>query len=30
VSWTNKLASGEAVLGDDVQLVIKVELDKQA
>lgn len=30
VAWANKLASGEAVVGDDVQLTIKVELDKQA
>lgn len=30
VSWTNKLAGGEMVVGDDVTLVIKVELDKQA
>ena len=30
VNWSNKLASGEAVVGDDVQLVVKVELDKQA
>ena len=30
VAWDNKLASGEAVVGDDVQLTIKVELDKQA
>lgn len=30
VTWANKLASGEAVVGDDVQLTIKVELDKQA
>lgn len=30
VAWANKLASGEAVVGDEVQLTIKVELDKQA
>jgi polyisoprenoid-binding protein YceI len=30
VTWANKLASGEAVVGDEVQLTIKVELDKQA
>lgn len=30
VSWANKLAGGEMVVGDDVTLVIKVELDKQA
>jgi len=30
VSWSNKLAGGEAVVGDDIQLIIKVELDKQA
>jgi polyisoprenoid-binding protein YceI len=30
VSWTNKLASGEAVVGDEVQLIIKAELNKQA
>lgn len=30
VSWANKLAGGEMVVSDDVTLVIKVELDKQA
>ena len=30
VTWANKLASGEAVVGDDVTLVIKVEMDKAA
>jgi polyisoprenoid-binding protein YceI len=30
VAWANKLASGEAVVGDNVELTIKVELDKQA
>ena len=30
VSWANKMAGGEAVVGDEVTLVIKVELDKQA
>jgi hypothetical protein len=30
VSWANKLASGEMVVGDLVTLNIKVELDKQA
>lgn len=30
VSWANKLAGGEMVVGDEVTLVIKVELDKQA
>ncbi len=30
VSWANKLASGEMVVGDEVTLNIKVELDKQA
>lgn len=30
VSWSNKLAGGEAVVGDEIQLIIKVELDKQA
>jgi polyisoprenoid-binding protein YceI len=30
VSWANKLAGGEMVVGDDVTLMIKVELDKQA
>jgi len=29
VSWANKLAGGEMVVGDDVQLNIKIELDKQ-
>jgi len=28
VSWSNKLAGGEMVVGDDVSLVIKIELDK--
>lgn len=28
VTWANKLASGEAVVGDEVTLAIKVELDK--
>lgn len=28
VSWSNKLAGGEMVVGDDVTLVIKIELDK--
>jgi polyisoprenoid-binding protein YceI len=30
VSWSNKLAGGEMVVGDEVTLNIKVELDKQA
>jgi len=30
VSWSNKLAGGELVVGDEVTLNIKVELDKQA
>lgn len=30
VTWSNKLATGEAMVGDEVQLVIKIELDKQA
>ncbi len=30
VSWANKLAGGEMVVGDEVTLNIKVELDKQA
>ncbi len=29
VSWANKMAGGEMVVGDDVQLNIKIELDKQ-
>lgn len=29
VNWANKLASGEMVVGDDVSLNIKIELDKQ-
>lgn len=30
VSWSKSLAAGEAVVGDEIQLIIKVELDKQA
>lgn len=30
VTWSNKLASGELVVGDDVQIICKIELDKQA
>ena len=30
LTWANKTPGGEMVVGDDVQLVIKVELDKQA
>ncbi|GIV36089.1 MAG: polyisoprenoid-binding protein [Cyclobacteriaceae bacterium] len=30
VSWANKLAGGEMVVGDEVTLNIKVELDKRA
>lgn len=30
VNWSNKLAGGEMVVGDDVSLVIKIELDKAA
>lgn len=29
VNWANKLASGEMVVGDEVSLNIKIELDKQ-
>jgi polyisoprenoid-binding protein YceI len=29
LNWANKLASGEMVVGDDVSLNIKIELDKQ-
>ena len=29
VNWSNKLASGEMVVGDEVSLNIKIELDKQ-
>lgn len=29
VNWANKLAGGEMVVGDDVTLNIKIELDKQ-
>ena len=30
VTWSSKMAGGEMVVSDDVTLVIKVELDKQA
>lgn len=30
VTWANKLASGELVVSDEVELDIKIELDKQA
>ena len=29
LTWSNKLASGEMVVSDEVTLVIKVELDKK-
>lgn len=30
VSWANKLTSGELVVSNEVQLIIKIELDRQA
>lgn len=30
LTWSNKVASGELVVGDEVELLIKVELDKKA
>lgn len=30
VSWNNKLSGGELVVGDDVQIICKIELNKQA
>jgi polyisoprenoid-binding protein YceI len=30
LTWANKTPGGEMVVGDDVQLIIKIELDKQA
>lgn len=30
VNWSNKLASGEMVVGDDVTIACKIELDKKA
>ncbi|HYF67028.1 MAG TPA: YceI family protein [Ohtaekwangia sp.] len=30
LTWSNKVATGELVVGDDVELSIKVELDKKA
>jgi polyisoprenoid-binding protein YceI len=30
LTWANKVPTGELVVGDDVELVVKVELDKKA
>lgn len=30
LTWANKTPGGEMVVGDDVQLIVRVELDKQA
>jgi polyisoprenoid-binding protein YceI len=30
LTWSNKVATGELVVGDEVELIIKVELDKKA
>lgn len=30
LTWSNKTPGGELVVGDDIQIIVKVELDKQA
>lgn len=30
LTWANKTPGGEMVVGDDIQIIVKVELDKQA
>jgi polyisoprenoid-binding protein YceI len=30
LTWSNKTPGGEMVVGDDIQIIVKIELDKQA
>jgi hypothetical protein len=30
LTWANKVPTGELVVGDEVELIVKVELDKKA